>query len=250
MEKDGEKTVSVSVYFFVCVLAAVALVPARPGRAADVIQFPARSAQAAGGSFDAGDMVMLRRMHVTWAPIEAGGPVVEPDMIFGNADAAETAMRLTGLPKAEAVKKLRALCVRLPQFITKARIEPGEYTVPAEFRESFADPAHGLNSEGKFTLTRQHLILLQQGLRWENRRDDGDEEFWPVQGINFKRPYGDYTYYEYEMAAILGEPYTVDPATGDNVDDPAKDAALEKLHMELLGALQVVLLYGEMPAGK
>lgn len=113
----------------------------------------------------------------------------------------------------------------------------------------FSLPGNALpgRAQGKFTLTARHLKLLQQGIIWENRPDDGDEDFWPVQGLDFKRPYGDYTYYMYEMAGILGEPYAVNPATNKIVEDKAKDAALEKLHHELLGALQLLLLYGEMP---
>ena len=208
--------------------------------------FPS-TAQAGSESFDAGDMALIRHMHVLWAPIEAGGPVVDPEAIFGKADAVKTAARLTGLPPQKATVKLRRLCVLLPTFITNARLAPGEYTIPEVFREAFDDPVYGMDAQGKFTLTARHLKLLQQGIIWENRPDDGDEDFWPVQGLDFKRPYGDYTYYMYDMAGILGEPYAVNPATNKIVEDKAKDAALEKLHHELLGALQLLLLYGEMP---
>jgi signal peptidase I len=197
--------------------------------------------------FDAGDMALIRKMHVLWARIEAGGPMVEPLDIFGKADARETAARLTGLPRQQAVAKLRRVCVLLPKFITNARLAPGEYTIPEEFREPFDDPIYGMDEQGKFTLTARHLKLLQLGIIWNNRPDDGDEDVWPVQGLTFKRPYGDFSYYMYEMADILGEPYTKNPATGMYIEDAAKDAAMKKLHHELLSTLQVLLLYGEMP---
>lgn len=205
------------------------------------------SANAAPPVFDAGDMALLRRMHVVWIPVEAGGPVVDPEDIFGKEDAGETAARLTGLPAPEAAAKLRRLCVRLPEFITNARLAPGEYVIPKEFLEPFDDSIYGVDAQGKFSLTTRHLKLLQEGIVWENHPDDDDEDFWPVQGLNFKRPYGDYTYYVYEMADILGEPYAHDAAADRLVPDADKDAALEKLHHELLGALQVLLLYGDMP---
>lgn len=63
--------------------------------------------------------------------------------------------------------------------------------------------------------------------------------------IDGERPYGDRTYFQFDMADLLGEPHKRD-ARGDLVKDGKKDARVERLHYETLAALQVFLMHAEL----
>ncbi|WP_338638725.1 hypothetical protein [Burkholderia pyrrocinia] len=70
-------------------------------------------------------------------------------------------------------------------------------------------------------------------------------DFWPLPYIDGKRPYGERTCYQFDMAELLGDPYQLD-ADGNLIEDAEKDARLERLHYETLAALQAFLMYAEL----
>ncbi|RQT12135.1 hypothetical protein [Burkholderia contaminans] len=71
--------------------------------------------------------------------------------------------------------------------------------------------------------------------------------FWAreTSGIDGKRPYGDRTYFQIDMAELLGESYKRD-VRGNLIEDAEKDARVERLHYETLAALQVFLMHAEL----
>jgi hypothetical protein len=76
-----------------------------------------------------------------------------------------------------------------------------------------------------FDFSAQHDALLRAA-RWRG--------LW----MDAKRPYGDMTYFELDMADILGQPTD----RGENGQLPAdQERQLWKLHTEMLSALQVYL---------
>ena len=63
--------------------------------------------------------------------------------------------------------------------------------------------------------------------------------------IDGKRPYGDRSYYQIDIAEILGQPYAMN-AKGRPILEASKDAKLAQLHRQSLAALQVFLMHADM----
>jgi hypothetical protein len=67
-------------------------------------------------------------------------------------------------------------------------------------------------------------------------------------GINFKRPYGDMTYFELDMAGILGVPITRDEDQQPSFSEE-QVSYFHRLHTEMLFALPVLLRHGALSSG-
>ncbi|RQS68906.1 DNA damage-inducible protein D [Burkholderia sp. Bp8963] len=135
------------------------------------------------------------------------------------------------------------------KHLAAAAQQAGQYVIPAELRKVFDFPHSGVDASGRFELRDEHLTLLRAAVWWTvdaNSIDDvlGEDDLWPMPMIDGKRPYGNSSYFQLDMADLLGEPYRHD-LRGHAVDDPAKDARLEHLHQETLAALQVFLAHAE-----
>ena len=85
-----------------------------------------------------------------------------------------------------------------------------------------------------FELTDRHALLLRAAR-------------WRQMFMNAKRPYGDMTYFELDMAAILGEPVE---RTEEDALPEAQQQRLWKLHTETLPALQLYLLQARIEPGE
>ncbi|MGE8660143.1 MAG: hypothetical protein ACN6O8_25655 [Achromobacter sp.] len=175
-----------------------------------------------------------------WIPLESGAPGIEFEHPLGGTDTLATAM---------AAQRLAEVCRLAPTYIrTLGQLAPGRYAVPPERRAMFDFPGSGVDELGRFELRREHLVLL----RAANWREAGQDEVaavlragdahWPMPYIDGKRPYGDSSYYQIDMARLLGQPYPVD-AKGYAITDSAKDARLESLHRQTAAALQVFLAH-------
>lgn len=199
---------------------------------------------------------LVRLLRVLWMPVESGAPTVDFEQpLLGGADTlaiARNALKTTD--DALAIRRLAEVCRLLPRYVESlGMLRPGRYAVPAEMKEAFDFPESGVDAQGRFTLQQAHLTLLRAAV-W--REVDAKslqavlregERFWPMPYIDGKRPYGDASYYQIDMAHLLGEPYPVD-AKGYAVIDPVRDARLKRLHYETLAALQVFLAHST--AGK
>ncbi len=208
------------------------------------------SSAAPEGKFpDAAHMRLIRKLSAFWSPVESGAPWIESAEPLGEGDTKQLAAEITGLSEEEAHCKLLDVVERLYLFIEKARLEPGEYVLPEDLR-NYMDEEHGVGPDGRFTLKNEHLLLLRS-MRWheappEQMQELLDDGIYPFPLAEPKRPYGDYTWYQYEMAEILDEPYALND-NNEVVEDPDKDQRLQTLHYETLPALQLLLLYGDMP---
>lgn len=193
---------------------------------------------------------LLRALRVWWVPVESGAPGLDASRpLRGPAPALEAAQVLLDTEdEALATRRLAETARWVVPFVRQARLAPGRYAVPADLRRGLP----GLE-DGHFTLRAEHLTLLRAA-QWQEPAgaalddllgDSTDEApLWPMPVIDGKRPYGDFSYYVLDMAELLGQPYARD-LRGEFILDPARDAALERLHHETLTALQVLLLYGE-----
>ena len=192
---------------------------------------------------------LMRVLRVLWMPVESGAPTIDFEQpLLGGPDTLGTARKiLKTTDDGLAIRRLAEVCRLIPRYVgSMGMLRPGRYAVPAEMKEAFDFPQSGVDAQGGFTLRNAHLTLLRAAA-W--REVDAKslqavlregERFWPMPYIDGKRPYGDASYYQIDMARLLGEPYPLN-SKGYAVTDPAKDARLERLHYEMLAALQVFL---------
>lgn len=200
-------------------------------------------------------VALMRRLQVMWLPIESGAPGIVPEPpLRGNGTTIDLAKAIleTG-DDVLAIRTLAELGHVVPEFVTVAgTLSPGQYVIPAELREAFDFPESGVDASGRFEFRAEHLAILQ-GTVWRTLDDYSidavlkRDDFWPLSYIDGKRPYGECTHFQIDMAELLGEPYRFD-AERNLIEDAEKDARLERLHYETLAALQVFLMHAELTA--
>jgi hypothetical protein len=113
---------------------------------------------------------------------------------------------------------------------------------PADHEYSFF--VEDLPDDTVFEFSDRHRRLLA-AMSWELSAPYGDDD---IPGCDPKRPYGDFTFYQLEMALHLGlipaqKPPDHDPMTPQIVD------AMTALHGQMQPALQVFLQNFDIPAG-
>lgn len=193
---------------------------------------------------------LIRLLRVQWMPIESGAPGFDPVQPFGGdlfpVDTAQQVLRIHN--PALATQLLAEVCLWLPQFVASATLAPGRYALPPDFP--------GQAPDSSFDFHPDHLTLLHAALWREVGIDElpdvlAEEEdgqaIWPLPYIDGKRPYGDRSYYQIDMADILGKPYARN-AQGQYILPPQKDEALRQLHLQTQAALQILLMHGT-PSG-
>ncbi len=193
---------------------------------------------------------LMRHLGVIWIPVESGAPGIEFERPLGGNDTVDTAMALLGIKDRRlAVQRLAEVCRLVPSYVRETGcLAPGRYAVPAARRAAFDFPDSGVDAQGNFQLRSEHLVLLRAA-NWRDASPgaleavlrEGDA-YWPMPYIDGKRPYGDSSFYQIDMARLLGEPYALD-ARGYAITEPAKDARLAGLHWQTAAALQVFLAH-------
>ncbi|MGS0892908.1 hypothetical protein ACVBGC_10245 [Burkholderia stagnalis] len=245
-------------------LATLVALPTLSAQAASNVSAPSRSTErdaivravfAEGAplpDLTAHHVALIRRLRVMWVPVESGAPGIDPmqPLIGEGPTIAQAKAVLKTDDDALAIRTLAELGRLVPEFVRGVgMLAPGQYIVPPALRKRFASGTSGVDASGRFEFRAAHLTVLR-GANWrtveassiDDVLDEGD--FWPMPYIDGKRPYGDRTYYQFDMAELLGEPYKRD-ARGDWVKDGKKDARLERLHYETFAALQVFLMHAD-----
>lgn len=189
-------------------------------------------------------LALLRNLRVRWLTVESGAPGLRQFLPFGKD---RSTLKIGfGIIACRDEKLLARTLVEtgllLPFFCTNALLPAGSYAVPAEMREYFSDPQTGVSADGMFEFREEHAILLRHSC-W--RTDMFDPPEWPLPGIDGKRPYGDCSYFQIDMATLLGQPYPIS-TDGEVQTDALRDAQLESLHRQMLSALQVFLLHARL----
>lgn len=189
---------------------------------------------------------LIRQLRVIWLPIESGAPGIDPmQPLLGDLLGLEAAQQILQTRDADLATKLLAeVCLWVPEFTASATLAPGSYALPTGF--------DGKAQNEKFEFRAEHLTLLQAAL-WRKVDDsnvadvladeDSSQPLWPMPYIDGKRPYGDRSYYQIDMAELLGQPYAKD-AQGRYILPPEKDEALKQLHLQTQAALQVLFMHG------
>lgn len=182
---------------------------------------------------------LLRNAVAVWVPIESGAPAVMISPLQGDGEEGPTpAMdadiaKRAGLPSVDE-QQIRRLVAEMPealaQLLEHGKLEAGTYRYDnplavASFAEMLpAELAHLAREKSvSFTFTDQHATLLRHAR-------------WAGLFMNPKRPYGDMTSFELDMAEILKV--------------PADEQRLWKLHTETLPALQIYLQKATIAPGE
>ncbi len=173
--------------------------------------------------WDAGKTQRLRTVLVGWDGCEVGAPCFPPEW-----ETAPTDLDLLQLSCSYGV------------------CPAGSY----EYRRAPQDHEHSfyvekLEDVSTFSFTEQHRTLLKN-MSWRLSDPYFDED---IPCCDSKRPYGNFTFYQLEMALHLGlipaeKPEGEDPMTPEIVD------AMTELHVQMQPALQVFLQNFEIPDGQ
>jgi hypothetical protein len=130
-------------------------------------------------------------------------------------------------------------------FLAFAELGPGRYAIaPDDVTDDRPDTPEALRvtAPPKFQFTEQHLKLLNHANgRWD--------DFYDSLIIDPKRPYGDMTYFELDMADILGMPIQRDGKDEPKIA-PAQQAIFDGLFGDLPVSLQTFLKYASISPGR
>ena len=203
----------------------------------------------------------LRKLQFTWnTRIESGGPVVDPLAPYGSADIVADLGPIIGTRDRMAVARFhREVSALLIRALHNCDLADGQYklghldnaTMQRRLRQELVGLPDArvaavvaelprLEPDGSFHFTSQHLRLLHQ-LRFE--WPDGDimgiiaGSGYPAPAVHFKRPFGDMTAFEIDMAAVLGL-----PRPGNDHVDPV----LNRLYWDMWPALETFVEHVEI----
>lgn len=210
---------------------------------------------------------LIRRMRFVWDGTEVGAPMLDPERPYGERNLFGQIGRAFG-EDSEAGQLARhvEMMIALNHFLANATLAPGAWALanisPKELRAQFEgynggdgvnDEDVGLSADGSFQFAPEHARLVQQlSVEWSNRYDNEDRldcGQYPGLAVDPKRPYGDMTYFQVDMARALGV-LPPPPEDGSPARLPsALEERLGRLHWQMLGALQVFVANAELAPG-
>lgn len=206
---------------------------------------------------------LLRTARLAWDGAERGAPMLDPDRPYGRADLLAQLGEVFGTDDAHELgrRHIEMYCV-LARALRHGTLAPGRYPLrnlqPAAVRSALrgygelSDDDVGLDGDGQAIVTENHLQLLRAiEIRWPSEyecRDRLDAGRYPAAAADAKRPYGDYTFIEVDMARILGE---LPPVSGSAVFEPGPELQhrLQRLHWQMLATMQVFLEQAALTPG-
>jgi hypothetical protein len=191
----------------------------------------------------------IRSLRFIWA--DDCGPTVDPDAPFGSSDAYADLAKIAPRRNRSELKQLYAdVMNRIPVFTETAKLDPGSFVLPPpivlRLNEFMSDGDSGIAEDGSFDFTAEHGKLIG-ALRWwypeptgfSFRFDVGldltDGEYWRAAWVNFKRPFGNNTYFELDMARTLG--VSLEPDSDDSEEE-----RLFGLYQQMHVALQIFVM--------
>lgn len=195
----------------------------------------------------------VRKLRFAWnTMIESGGPVVDPWTPYGSEDMTADLAPIIGTRDRVAIARFhREVSAVLIAALQNCELADGRYRLahldndrmerrlrrdlaglPPERIESIVAQMPRLEPGKLFRFTAQHRQLLRHlRMEWPDSRLMGfvARSGYPVPTVHFKRPFGDMTAFDVDMAAILGLPRP-----------PGRrlDPLLERLYWEMWPALQ------------
>ena len=159
----------------------------------------------------------LQTARVFWDFIEGGAPLIVLGDRIAETDAlkgVQIAFTFADLPLGEY-----------------------EYVKPSHSLFQHNDQVKAVPERQVFHFQQKHLTLLRHmSVRHSFKTEDGEI----LVGIDPKRPYGDFSYFEAEMALILKRPTTRNEKNQVELNDEL-EAEMTTLHNEMTLAVQVFL---------
>jgi hypothetical protein len=206
-------------------------------------------------------LALLRKMQFSWDSGEGGAPRLNPKFPYGRPDLMKQLGETFG-QQAPAILAMRhvEMTVALRVLLRHGKAASGRYPIAnvtaAEIAKHLdqATAEAGFSADGRFTLTDEHARLLKAlTIEWPDRTGEVTDSLaaggFPSARGDSKRPYGDRSYFEYDMLEALGRPVTVKP-DGQLADIPDAEAQrLMALHLQMLGALQVFVEHADIAPG-
>jgi hypothetical protein len=211
-------------------------------------------------------IALLRKLRLGWETAETGAPMVDPQLPYGTPDALATIGEITGAKSdTDRARQHIETYFALSNMLRHGTLDPGDYPLLNLKRQDIHDimsgyfdgksPSNfevlGLTSDGKFRLTAQHLKLIRTLMfQWPDehqaseRLDSGE---WPAPTMDPKRPYGDMSWFQRDMAAVLN--LEVATENGEEVLTDDQEKELQHLHWQMLGALQVFVESADFKPG-
>ncbi len=197
---------------------------------------------------------MIRALHFTFDPTESGAPTISPERPYGSANLFADLEKLTGeSDRLELAKKHTELYLALKTFLKHSSLGKGTYKVsnmdPDDIREISRQQ---LDVKDQITITAEQLVAMK-ALLWEWVESDEIEEQldmgnWPVPKTDPKRPYGNFTYYQVELAEFLGWEMAQDEE-GNFKTSSEQDEKLANIHNSLPGVFQVYVENADLAPG-
>jgi hypothetical protein len=212
------------------------------------------------GSFEitSAHLSLLRQMRFSWEGAERGAPMLDPERPYGREDLLAQLGEAFGADDAvELARRHVEMVFVLARVLKHGALSPGRYQLSnigaSDVREAMrgyggddgvTDTDLGLDADGHVAIRDDHLQLLRAiEIRWPSTYECEDRlrlgEF-PAAAADPKRPYGDITYIEVDMARVLGVlPPRTDGDSGAFEPSPELAAHLQRLHWQMLVAIQV-----------
>jgi hypothetical protein len=184
----------------------------------------------------------LRAMPVRWDPlIESGATLLElhrSDWMFYRLFGAVAEQFRSRASKDDLEASFQI-------YLAFATLPPGNYTLEpgdvSDFRQSLR-ASQTIKPRAEFEMTEQHLQLLRHARgRWL--------DYASTLGIDPKRPYGDMTYFEIDMADILNISFQRDSA-GRPIFSKEQQGLFNRLFADLPFSLSVFLKNASLQPGK
>lgn len=188
-----------------------------PGASAPAPAVPAPPAAPGSIAVTQEDIDWFRGSRAEWMACESGAPAIVPP----GLSAAQFGELLDGgrSPVLDRFVDVAAA------FFLHAGFAPGHYGLVPPFGQRSA-----------FDVTAEHIRLLQHAN-------------WRSFMIDCKRPYGDFTHYQVDMADILGLPVGKDAKGHAQIGKDA-EKRMDALHAEMLFALQAYIRFARLGPGR
>jgi len=192
------------------------------------------------------DLAVVRLFPVIWVPIEAGAPAI--------CEFDELGQRALGNDRVEEYRRAMRAAEVLVQL---GELSPGRYEyenplgeMPSEFQPFIENRYADVRGQRvSIEVTEAHLKLLHAS----NMQVVDEGGFHIRVEMHCKRPYGDMTYFEIDMGAILG----IEPEGPPRADRPQQrdfsEPQLQKfaeLHEQTQPVLQVLLQQATLLPGR
>ena len=211
-------------------------------------------------------LLLLRQMRFSWDSAERGAPMLDPARPYGRTDLmAQLSEVFPGNDVPALARRHVEMFFVLARCLVHGALSPGRFVLrsigPDDVRAALrgyggdnglGDADLGLEADGAVAVGDEHLKLMHDlQIRWPSEWDCEerlDEGTYPAATADSKRPYGDFTFIEIDMARILGH-LPPAPPDGKFEPDPALAAHLQRLHWQMLGAIQAFVENAEIAPG-